>query len=62
MSGGKMSEKNDKFVYEVKKPVNFHKSMVIVPVILILLIILLRSLLVVVDSGEIGVPVLFGKV
>ncbi len=57
-----MSEKNDKFVYEVKKPVNFHKSMVIVPVILILLIILLRSLLVVVDSGEIGVPVLFGKV
>lgn len=57
-----MSEKNDKFVYEVKKPANFHKSFVIIPAVLIFLIILLKSLLVVVDSGEIGVPVLFGKV
>lgn len=57
-----MAEKNDKFVYEMKTPKNFHKSMIIVPVILILLIIILKSTVVIIDSGEIGVPVLFGKV
>ena len=57
-----MAEKNDKFVYEMKTPKNFHKSMIIVPVILILLIIIFKSTVVIIDSGEIGVPVLFGKV
>lgn len=57
-----MVEKNDKFVYEVKTPKNFSKSMIIVPVVLILFFVLLKSVIVVVDSGEIGVPVLFGKV
>jgi len=53
---------DNKKVFEIKTPNNFPKSAIIIPVILILLIVGLKTMIVTIDSGEIGVPILFGKV
>ena len=53
---------DNKTVFEVKTPKNFPKSAIIIPVILVLLIVGIKTMIVTIDSGEIGVPILFGKV
>ena len=53
---------DNKNIYEVKTLKNFPKSAIIIPAILILLLVGLKTMVVTIDSGEIGVPILFGKV
>jgi len=52
----------DKNIFEMKTPKNFPKSAIIIPLIIILLLIGVKTMVVTIDSGEIGVPILFGKV